>query len=202
MSYDPVTLAITSYRWFGGEPGQPLPSLGGRPTRHTRGKKAIRPALRNVPKSRFERLAGLEELADQLFGSPRSLGTSIVMAQLRHRFGTEWSSLAARIPAAAGFHQSAEFAHFIDGYRVLDQLCELDAVAWLERMAADARSGRFAADLGLLWTQLFLEHRRWRQASPTEPDQSELVWLDELARRVGTAFAGELGTAVHNASFP
>jgi hypothetical protein len=199
MSYDPSTLAITAYRWFGAEPGEPLPDLGTKVTKHSKGDgvgtKAQRPALRNLPKSRFEKLAGLEALADRLFGPVRSVASSLVLAQLRERFGTNWRAAVANAAVFTAFNDAIEAAHLIDGYRVLEQLCELDPPDWLERMAEQARSARFNDDLGLLWTQLFLEHRRWRFASPFEPSADELRWLDELAVRTGAAFEQQVAAA-------
>ena len=47
MSYDAASLEITRWRWFGGEPGQSLGSLGERVAKHSRanadGLKAERP---------------------------------------------------------------------------------------------------------------------------------------------------------------
>lgn len=196
MTYDPATLAITEYRWFGNEPAQPLPDLGNKVTRHSKGNasgvKAARPALRDVPKARFEPVANLDELATRLFGPARPHATGLVLAQLRERFGTEWRQRLAITPAPGSFHDSIDFAHLVDGYRLLEQLCELDPASWLDHAAADAHAGEFSDDLGLLWTQLFLEHRRWRQASPYGPERDELEFLDELARRTAIALAREM----------
>lgn len=198
MTYDAATLAITEYRWFGEELAQPLPDLGSKVMRHSKGDatgvKAARPALRNVPRSRFELLGNLDELATRLFGPARSQATGLVLAQLRERFGTEWRHKLAITPPLSSFHDATDFAHLVDGYRVLEQLCELDPAAWLDRAAACARAGQFSDDLGLLWTQLFLEHRRWRQASPYSPEGEELQCLDELARRVGHTLTRELAS--------
>jgi len=198
MTYDPVTLAITEYRWFGNEPAQPLPDLGNKVTRHSKGNasgmKAARPALRDVPRARFEPVANLDELATRLFGPARPQATGLVFAQLRERFGTEWRQRLAVTPVPGSFHDSIDFAHLVDGYRVLEQLCELDPAAWLDNAAACARAGQFSDDLGLLWTQLFLEHRRWRQANPYSPEGEELQCLDELARRVGRTLTRELAS--------
>ena len=61
------------YRYFGGEPDKPLPSLNSfRIAKHTkgnrRGEKAERPNIRVVPISRFEKMAAIPELAVRLFG--------------------------------------------------------------------------------------------------------------------------------------
>ena len=206
LTYDPATLAITGYRWFGDEPGAPLPDLGNKVTRHTRGnqdgEKAERPALRNLAKSQFERLEGLDELADRLFGPRRSVATSLVLAQLRARFGTSWREAVGAHDRAGGFFEAIELAHLVDGYKVLEQLLVLDPVRWLDDLAGNSRAGEFGNDLGILWTQLFLEHRRWRFASPVQPSLDELGWLDELAGRVAEATAREFSIAPQLSTFP
>lgn len=62
-----------SYRFFGGPPGMPLPSLTTfKVAKHNKGnsagEKKERPAIRVVPKSRFRAIATTEELVDVLFG--------------------------------------------------------------------------------------------------------------------------------------
>lgn len=62
-----------SYLFFGGEPGQPLPSLDGfKVAKHSKGNsegvKAERSAIRVVPKSRFVSITSTRELAERLFG--------------------------------------------------------------------------------------------------------------------------------------
>jgi hypothetical protein len=72
MLYDPDTLRLERFRWLGGAPGTPLPALGDKVTRHTKGDrlgfKAERPGHRVVPKARFETLHSPAELLDRLFG--------------------------------------------------------------------------------------------------------------------------------------
>ena len=70
--FDPSTLILGPFLWFGSPPGHPLPEIEDfRVTKHTKGdakgKKADRPGLRDVPKGRFERLASIDELIDRLF---------------------------------------------------------------------------------------------------------------------------------------
>ena len=36
MTYEPATLKVVEYRWFGGEPGEPVPELGNSITRHSK----------------------------------------------------------------------------------------------------------------------------------------------------------------------
>lgn len=68
ISWDPVTITRTGFRFFGDAPGRPLPNLGERMARHTRGKKAERPDHREISGSRFESVADLDALVDRLFG--------------------------------------------------------------------------------------------------------------------------------------
>ncbi len=60
------------YRFFGGEPGSPLPSLGDRAVKHTKanaqGVKTVRPGLREITKSDYSPELTLAELLDRLFG--------------------------------------------------------------------------------------------------------------------------------------
>jgi hypothetical protein len=60
IEFDPVTLSIQSYLWFGGQPGSALPELGSKVSRHSKansaGQKLERPLHRMVAKTRFERL--------------------------------------------------------------------------------------------------------------------------------------------------
>lgn len=75
MIYDPATLSLGPFRWFGGEPGEQLPTLGDRVVRHSKGNadgvKLERAGHRLVPRSRFITLNGIEALADALFGIAR-----------------------------------------------------------------------------------------------------------------------------------
>lgn len=66
--YNPETLELGPFRWFGGDPGQRLPELGDKVGRHTRGTKAERPNLRVVRESAFTKFGRLEEVVAQLFG--------------------------------------------------------------------------------------------------------------------------------------
>ncbi len=69
---DPETLRPVEYLWFGGAPGDPLPDLGEKRGRHTRGNaegtKGVRDDIRVINKGRFERLASAETLFARLFG--------------------------------------------------------------------------------------------------------------------------------------
>ncbi len=71
--FDRETLALGPFYWFGGAPGERLPDLTGfRVARHTKGDssgvKKERPALRVVPKGRFDPLESIGDVLRKLFG--------------------------------------------------------------------------------------------------------------------------------------
>lgn len=196
MVYDPPTLKVVEYLWFGGEPGEPLPDIGGTVARHTKGnasgEKSVRTGHRLLGKAKFETLADLGILADRLFGPVRSAVTSLVLAQLRLRFGFEWRQRVRTNMQNSEWDCSVELAHMVDGYYVLEQLGELDCERWLASRAADWSYLAQCDDLGDLWTTLFLEHRRWRFASPFEPTGHTLDCLDAMTRALHVAIDREL----------
>ncbi|OGQ93184.1 MAG: hypothetical protein A2284_05565 [Deltaproteobacteria bacterium RIFOXYA12_FULL_61_11] len=74
MKFDPVTLKLGPYWWFGGAPGRPLPDIQGfEVARHAKGNaqgvKLERPNQRVVPRSKFEVLNTMEQLVGRLFGT-------------------------------------------------------------------------------------------------------------------------------------
>ena len=72
MKVHPDTLRPLLFGWFGDLPGKPLPDLGQRRAKHTKGnadgKKLERPNLREVAWSSFEELKSTAEVFDRLFG--------------------------------------------------------------------------------------------------------------------------------------
>jgi len=72
IRFDAETLDQTSYLWFGGDPGAPLPDIGDRVAKHSKGDragtKAERPDIRVINRGQFSRLETMAELADRLFG--------------------------------------------------------------------------------------------------------------------------------------
>jgi len=115
-----------------------------------------------------------------------------VLAQLRERFGLEWRQRVRAIMGRADWAGSIELAHLVDGYRVLEQAGELSPDHWIATRAARPLDEARRDDLGDLWTTLFIEHRRWRFASPFEPTGAELHRLDELAAALHDAVVAEL----------
>lgn len=73
IQFDPNTLELGPFLFFGGSPGSPLPDLGGlKVAHHTKanasGLKAERPNIRVVPKGQFEVVNSVPLLYERLFG--------------------------------------------------------------------------------------------------------------------------------------
>lgn len=73
MRFDPETVELGPYLWFGAKPGEKTLSLGDRIGRHSKGdskgRKAFRPNIRILPIGRFRKLASIDAVADELFGT-------------------------------------------------------------------------------------------------------------------------------------
>lgn len=72
--FDEKTLALGPYLYFGGEPGQPLPSVGSaKVAKHTKanhfGTKAERPNIRVINRGEFKPFGSLEGIYEALFGA-------------------------------------------------------------------------------------------------------------------------------------
>lgn len=77
--FDPGTMALGPFFWFGGPPGQPLPEIAdfkvGKHTKgDSKGHKAERPNMRLVPKGRFERVDTVAGIVERLFGQAPAAG--------------------------------------------------------------------------------------------------------------------------------
>ena len=72
IEFDPSSLEMTRFLWLGGRPKEPISSLGDRIGRHTKGdrtgKKAERPNIRVLSKSKFEVLDTMNQVVEKLFG--------------------------------------------------------------------------------------------------------------------------------------
>ena len=70
--FDPNTLLLGPFLWFGGAPGEKMPLLGEKIARHTKPnamlKKADRPAHRVIAKSRFTTLETIDQVIQKLVG--------------------------------------------------------------------------------------------------------------------------------------
>jgi hypothetical protein len=73
VMFDPSTMEIGPFRWFGGRPGQPLPDISGFPVaKHTKGnaygEKADRKNIRVLNKGKFEEIESIDGVIEKLFG--------------------------------------------------------------------------------------------------------------------------------------
>ena len=73
MLFDPDSLVLGPFYWFGGEPGLPLPDISGKKVaKHTKGnaegEKLERPNLRVLKKADFDKLVTIEKIVSRLFG--------------------------------------------------------------------------------------------------------------------------------------
>ena len=70
--FDPDTLLLGPFLWFGGAPGEKIPALGEKIAKHTKhnakGKRSLKPGHRVIPKSSFTRLDTMDEVVQRLFG--------------------------------------------------------------------------------------------------------------------------------------
>lgn len=86
LRFNPNTLELGPFLWFGAAPGDRLPDLSGYAVgRHTKGNaedvKGERPNVRVVPRARFEEVASVAGLVDRLFGSLQP--TAFIVPQQR-----------------------------------------------------------------------------------------------------------------------
>ena len=204
--YDPATLELGPFLWFGGRPGAPLPALGRRPVRHTKGDasgiKAERMGHRLVPRSKFTRLETIDALVDALFGRPGDCQAGIdqrgLLAEQLCRStsadGPPWlepvrSGDFGAIPLDLSFETSVELAHLIDGYTLVEQAGWGDPYRFADdRLQAADQQGWWAGGPAELWACLFLEHRRWRFAN-ADPNAAQRELLDRLCRQLRASLA-------------
>jgi len=199
MMVDETTLKLGPFYWLGGAPGEPLPSLGDKVGRHTKGDsagvKAFRPGMRVVPKGRFTRLEAIEQVAEKLFGPPLTDELERLRRHLADRgaeplpIGPEHDWLPAvrggqfsAIPTDLDWEGSAHFAHLIDGFVLAAEIGVAEPYAFADGALADAQAtGHWRGSAPRLWLALFMEHRRWRQ-SDIEPGPDVVALLDGLVR--------------------
>lgn len=74
--FDRDSMDLGPFLWFGGQPGEPLPPLGDRVGKHSKGdskgNKAERPNIRMIGKGKFLALSTMDEVAQALFGAGSS----------------------------------------------------------------------------------------------------------------------------------
>lgn len=74
LVFDPKTLELGPFLWYGARPGKPLPSIEKFPiAKHTKGNaeglKGFRPNIRVLPLSAFTKIQRLAEISEKLFGA-------------------------------------------------------------------------------------------------------------------------------------
>ena len=73
VRFDKADLSLTGFLWFGDSPGEPLPDLGDKVAKHSKGDasgfKAERNSIRLLNKGRFDAVGSVSELVDLLFGA-------------------------------------------------------------------------------------------------------------------------------------
>ena len=72
IRFDPATMALGPFLWFGGRPHESMPDLGEHVGRHTRagssGVRGLRQGIRDLRQARFVRLESIAAVAAALFG--------------------------------------------------------------------------------------------------------------------------------------
>jgi hypothetical protein len=200
--YDPDTLELGPFRWFGNRPGAGLPDLGNHVAKHTKGdgtgNKAQRMAIRVLPKARFTLIDTIDEIASLLFGYPPVSEMQLIRQQLAQSdlpdLAPDWvhqvrgGNLGA-VPAALDWNNSVHFAHLVDGYGICVILGLGDPFEFEARTLENAQTtGTWAGGPAVLWASLFLEHRRWRTA-PIDPDPDMKKLLDRLCHQLVVSLA-------------
>ena len=194
-TYDPVTLRPAAWRFFGEKPGECITPLGDRIAKHSRGEKGFRPQHRIVKANRFEKVSDVEQLVDRLFGTTDHEIASLVdhMASLPASDSEPWLEAVragdfTAIPAGLDWGSSTDLAHLIDGYALLEQRGRADFSLFADHaLSVATQIGRWCGTISDLWIALFLEHRRWRHASPVEPDAAQRALLETLVRQLREA---------------
>lgn len=74
LRFERETLALASFLWFGGPPGEPLPDISYMPVaRHAKGNaqgvKKERPNLRRIGSALFSQFETMEQVIESLFGA-------------------------------------------------------------------------------------------------------------------------------------
>lgn len=200
--YNPTTLALGPFRWFGTLAGLGLPDPGSKVVRHSKadatGAKNMRAGHRELRKRRFTQVATMAELVPFLFGGEPEFEIDLLREHLLSQpepAAIDWVADVRRgrfgaIPRDLTWTNSVEFAHLVDGYGLAPQLGLGEALEFEQRQLEHAMEfGRWLGGPAALWTTLFLEHRRWRTAA-TDPDPDILVLLDKLCKQLVHALTG------------
>ncbi len=100
------------------------------------------------------------------------------------------------MPSGLQWKNSVHLAHLVDGYELCRNLGLGNPFEVEARQVAHAiETGRWAGGPAALWTTLFLEHRRWRNASPVAPDPETELLLDRICGQLATSLKPALKSA-------
>lgn len=190
MLVDPETLNPGPFLWLGGRTGCPLPPLGDREVRHSRGHKGdkkVRPGLRRVPKGEFTRVDTIRELAIMMFGQTEAEHDRILLDHLAR------GGIVLDVPAAQctlDWNGAAEFACMVDAYALADDagLGDPGELAILKRGQAQ-RTWQWSGTALELWITVCMERLwdKWQGEGAIGMGNSypSLPMLDELAFAFG-----------------
>jgi hypothetical protein len=197
LTFDPERREFTNIRWFGAPPGRPLPDLGTRIARHSRGNslgiKNYRAEHRMVRASSFETLSGISHLVDKLFGSISEEPLALLRSHFRPdlELKPRWLEEVAAgdfaaIPHDLRWIDSAPLAHLIDGYKLLKLISEAEPPAFLDAQRAIRHAtGTWPGDAATMWLTLFLEARADRHGA--HDHHGVTPQLDQLCRQLRDA---------------
>lgn len=195
LSVDPQTLDLGPFRWFGGSAGQPLPALGDREVKHSRGDatgdKKVRAGLRRVPRGLFTRVETIRELAIMMFGLTRADHDRILSAYLA---GSGIMLDPASPAHALTWSEAGELAGMVDVYALAEdaELGDPGEVAMMKRAEAE-RTGEWRGSALELWVTVCMERLwdRWQSEGAIGLDMAfpPRPMLEELARALGDHLA-------------
>ena len=188
---DPKTLSLGPFYWFGGEGGEPMPSLGEREAKHTKpdttGHKKARPRHRRLTKGMFTRIETMRDLA--LVMVPPMEHRQLLERHLARNLDLpNLSGLAKGIR----WETSAPLAYLIDGYALAAAAGVDDPYAFADRMRENAeRTGHWNGSALELWLALFMEHRRdhFSGAIGASVEVEPAPLLDDLCKALSDALA-------------
>lgn len=200
FDYDPATLRLGPFRWFGTLPGLGLPDPGKEVAMHTKGDstgaKNLRAGHRVLRKSKFTEVDAIPDLVPFLFGYDAEDEIQLLQHSMSEPpdpisqgwVGEVYAGNLNAVPQDLRWEDSVHLAHLIDGYELTQSLGLGDPFAFQARQLTHAiETGRWAGGPAVLLTTLFLEHRRWRFANPATPDPETELLLDHLCRQLATS---------------
>lgn len=206
--YDPDTLRLGPFRWFGSIPGLGLPDLGDQVAKHSKadatGSKNPKAGHRVLRKSKFVTVEAIADLVPFLFAHEAGDEIQLLrsaMCEPPDPIAPDWvhEVFAGSLDAVHDdlqWDNSIELAHLVSGYELAEGLGICDPFEFQEKQfGRAAATGRWVGGPAALWATLFLEHRRWRFASPAAPDPETKLLLDRLCLQLAMSLKSGPGLA-------